>query len=86
MKTRIREREAEIKNMRAAKSEFSFHLSQSLLKTINNLNLQVLDLKQNDLVDDFKFTRQYDGPNVDEIIDSYMQRNLFFKKIFHKKF
>lgn len=72
MKNRIEEREAEIRNMRIAKSEFSYHFSQSLLKTINNLNMEVLDLKQKELIDDFKFAKKHEGPQLNEIVESYL--------------
>ena len=66
-------KELEIKNIRAAKSEFSFHFAQSLLKTINTLNMEVLDLKQKDLDDEFKFAGNLDPNVLERIYQQYLK-------------
>lgn len=73
MKEQISLKELEIKNIRAAKSEFSYHFAQSLLKTINTLNLEVLDLKQKDLDDEFKFAGTLDPNVLERIYQQYLK-------------
>ena len=75
LKEQISLKELEIKNVRAAKSDFSYHFAQSLLKTINTLNLEVLDLKQKDLDDEFKFAGNLDPNVLERIYQQYLKGN-----------
>lgn len=73
LKEQISLKELEIKNIRAAKSEFSYHFAQSLLKTINTLNMEVIDLNKNELDDEFKFAGKLDPNVLEKIYQQYLR-------------
>lgn len=76
MKLQLRSKEDEITTIRAAKSELSYHASQSLLKAINLLNMEVLDLKQSDLISDFSFVSKREN-NIEMVLQKYVT-GIFF--------
>ena len=51
-KREINHREIEICNIRAAKQDFSYQFQQSILKTVNSQNMEVMDMRQKDLMDE----------------------------------
>ena len=83
LKRSIAHKDSELYNIRAAKSDFAYQFSQSILKMINTLNMEVVDLKKKDLADDFRFSNQVsNGMNLDLLQKAYLQGNFF---VFVKK-
>lgn len=73
LRRQITTKESDLCNIRASKSDFAYQFTQSILKIINSLNMEVMDLKQKDLTDDFRLKKMTDGINVEALQQAYLK-------------
>lgn len=73
LKRKIDLKQSELCNIRASKSDFAYQYSQSILKIINSLNMEIMDMQKKELSDEFKFKKLEEEVNIEKIQQYYLK-------------